>query len=174
MKLKLPTSVPAMLLCAIFLTISCGEKPNLMNENFKEKLIDKKLMTELDNTYASNNYLIINSARGDGSKDSREYWYSIEDLEGYIAFVKKEAALKNHKVLGMKIKMGQYPINGKFDPRLNPKYYGYQAVYLVPTGELNEAMVPDAVQNKAQDSLSRLQEISGIPGMDLSLTHPPY
>lgn len=174
MKLKLPTSVPAMLLCAIFLTISCGEKPNLMNENFKEKLIDKKLMTELDNTYASNNYLIINSARGDGSKDSREYWYSIEDLEGYIAFVKKEAALKNHKVLGMKIKMGQYPINGKFDPRLNPKYYGYQAVYLVPTGELIEAMVPDAVQNKAQDSLSRLQEISGIPGMDLSLTHPPY
>lgn len=174
MKLKLPTSVPAMLLCAIFLTISCGEKPNLMNENFKEKLIDKKLMTELDNTYASNNYLIINSARGDGSKDSREYWYSIEDLEGYIAFVKKEAALKNHKVLGMKIKMGQYPINGKFDPRLNPKYYGYQAVYLVPTGELNEAMVPDAVQNKAQDSLSRLQEISGIPGMDLSLIHPPY
>ena len=174
MKLKLPTSVPAMLLCAIFLTISCGEKPNLMNENFKEKLIDKKLMTELDNTYASNNYLIINSARGDGSKDSREYWYSIEDLEGYIAYVKKEAALKNHKVLGMKIKMGQYPINGKFDPRLNPKYYGYQAVYLVPTGELIEAMVPDAVQNKAQDSLSRLQEISGIPGMDLSLTHPPY
>lgn len=174
MKLKLPTSVPAMLLCAIFLTISCGEKPNVMNENFKEKLIDKKLMTELDNTYASNNYLIINSARGDGSKDSREYWYSIEDLEGYIAFVKKEAALKNHKVLGMKIKMGQYPINGKFDPRLNPKYYGYQAVYLVPTGELIEAMVPDAVQNKAQDSLSRLQEISGIPGMDLSLTHPPY
>ncbi|ROI11088.1 hypothetical protein EGH90_02235 [Kaistella haifensis] len=174
MKLKLPTSVPAILLCAIFLTISCGEKPNLMNENFKEKLIDKKLMTELDNTYASNNYLIINSARGDGSKDSREYWYSIEDLEGYIAFVKKEAALKNHKVLGMKIKMGQYPINGKFDPRLNPKYYGYQAVYLVPTGELIEAMVPDAVQNKAQDSLSRLQEISGIPGMDLSLTHPPY
>ena len=174
MKLKLPTSVPAILLCAIFLTISCGEKPNVMNENFKEKLIDKKLMTELDNTYASNNYLIINSARGDGSKDSREYWYSIEDLEGYIAFVKKEAALKNHKVLGMKIKMGQYPINGKFDPRLNPKYYGYQAVYLVPTGELNEAMVPDAVQNKAQDSLSRLQEISGIPGMDLSLTHPPY
>lgn len=174
MKLKLPTSVPAILLCAIFLTISCGEKPNVMNENFKEKLIDKKLMTELDNTYASNNYLIINSARGDGSKDSREYWYSIEDLEGYIAFVKKEAALKNHKVLGMKIKMGQYPINGKFDPRLNPKYYGYQAVYLVPTGELNEAMVPDAVQNKAQDSLSRLQEISGIPGMDLSLIHPPY
>lgn len=174
MKLKLPTSVPAILLCAIFLTISCGEKPNVMNENFKEKLIDKKLMTELDNTYASNNYLIINSARGDGSKDSREYWYSIEDLEGYIAFVKKEAALKNHKVLGMKIKMGQYPINGKFDPRLNPKYYGYQAVYLVPTGELIEAMVPDAVQNKAQDSLSRLQEISGIPGMDLSLTHPPY
>lgn len=174
MKLKLPTSVPAILLCAIFLTISCGEKPNVMNENFKEKLIDKKLMTELDNTYASNNYLIINSARGDGSKDSREYWYSIEDLEGYIAFVKKEAALKNHNVLGIKIKMGQYPINGKFDPRLNPKYAGYQAVYLVPTGELIEAMVPDAVQNKAQDSLSRLQEISGIPGMDLSLTHPPY
>lgn len=174
MKLKLPTSVPAILLCAIFLTISCGEKPNVMNENFKEKLIDKKLMTELDNTYASNNYLIINSARGDGSKDSREYWYSIEDLEGYIAFVKKEAALKNHNVLGIKIKMGQYPINGKFDPRLNPKYAGYQAVYLVPTGLQVGGDLPEQREKKTQDLVARGQEINGIPGMDLSLIHPPY
>ena len=174
MKIKLPFSLVALYFLATFVCISCGEKPQIVNENFKEKLIDEKLMDQLSATYSANNYLIINSAREDGSKDSREYWYSIEDLEGYIAYVKKEAALKNHKVLGMKIKMGQYPINGKFDPRLNPKYYGYQAVYLVPTGELIEAMVPDAVQNKAQDSLSRLQEISGIPGMDLSLTNPPY
>ncbi len=174
MKIKLLTFAPAMLFFAFFSTISCGEKPNVINENFKEKLIDKKLMNELDNTYASNNYLIINSAREDGSKDSREYWYSIEDLEGYIAFVKKEAAQQNHNVLGIKIKMGQYPLNGKFDPRLNPKYAGYQAVYLVPTGVPIDGGFPGQTDKKSPDSVSRGQEINGIPGMDLSMIHPPY
>lgn len=174
MKIKLITIAPAMLFFVFFSTISCGEKPKAINENFKEKLIDKKLMNELDNTYASNNYLIINSAREDGSKDSREYWYSIGDLEGYIAFVKKEAALKNHKILGIKIKMGQYPLDGKFDPRLNPKYAGYQAVYLIPTGVPNDGDFPGQKDKKAPDSVSRGQEINGIPGMDLSMIHPPY
>ncbi len=174
MKIKLPFSLVALYFLATFVCISCGEKPQIVNENFKEKLIDEKLMDQLSATYSANNYLIINSAREDGSKDSREYWYSIEDLEGYIAYVKKEAALKNHKVLGMKIKMGQYPINGKFDPRLNPKYAGYQAVYLVPTGVPNDGDFPGQKDKKAPDSVSRGQEINGIPGMDLSMIHPPH
>ena len=174
MKIKLPFSLVALYFLATFVCISCGEKPQIVNENFKEKLIDEKLMDQLSASYSANNYLIINSARGDGSKDSREYWYSIEDLEGYIAFVKKEAALKNHNVLGIKIKMGQYPINGKFDPRLNPKYAGYQAVYLVPTGLQVGGDLPEQREKKTQDSVARGQEINGIPGMDLSLIHPPY
>lgn len=174
MKTKLPISSAKLLFLVVFGFISCGEKPKEFSESFKEKLVDQKLMEQLDATYSANNYLIINSAREDGSKDSREYWYSIEDLEGYIDFVKNEAKQKNYQLSGIKIKMGQYPASGKFDPRLNPKYAGYQAVYLVPTGEPIEAMVPDVVQNKDQDSTSRVKEISGIPGMDLSLTHPPY
>lgn len=174
MKIKLPFLLVALYFLATFVCISCGEKPQIVNENFKEKLIDEKLMDQLSATYSANNYLIINSAREDGSKDSREYWYSIEDLEGYIAFIKKEAALKNHKVLGIKIKMGQYPLDGKFDPRLNPKYAGYQAVYLVPTGVPNDGDFPGQKDKKAPDSVSRGQEINGIPGMDLSMIHPPY
>lgn len=159
---------------AVFVLVMCNNKNNepTFGESYKEKLIDKNLMAQLDANYAEKNYQIINKTRPEGSPDSKEYWYSIEELEGYIAFVKKEAANKDYKIVGMKIKMGQYPEKEPFDPRLNPKYLGYQAVYLVPTGLPSKAT--DEKSAAVKDSLDRGREIDGIAGMDLSWTNPPY
>lgn len=160
---------------AVFVLVMCNNKSNghPINENFKEKLIDKNLMAQLDANYSEKNYQIINKTRPEGSPDSREYWYSIDELEGYIAFVKKEAADKNYKIVGMKMKMGQYPEKEPFDPRLNPKYYGYQAVYLVPTG-IPAGKTAQVKPEPVKDSIERGREIDGIAGLDLSWTNPPY
>mgnify|MGYP003604969085 CR=1 FL=1 len=58
MKIKLPFSLVALCFLATFVCISCGEKPQIVNENFKEKLIDEKLMDQLSATYSANNYCL--------------------------------------------------------------------------------------------------------------------
>lgn len=155
----------------------CNPKNNEVpvSDSFQKKLIDKDLMLQLDSNYSANNYRHINANRPRNTPDSREYWYTLEDLEGYIAYIKKEAESKNYNVVGIKIKMGQYPIKGPFDSRLNSKFYGYQTVYLVPTVVPASAQSGDLSQGKAEaDPLFRGSEMNGVPGMDLSWSNPPY
>ena len=141
----------------------------IVSDSYQKKTINKELMLKLDSTYTANNYRYINEKRPKSKPDSREFWYTLEELEGYIAYAKKEAESKGQKVTGIKIKMGQYPEKGDFDSRLDSKLYGYQTVYLIPT-------VISADQEKATNTESEMKgaEIEGIPGMDLSSANPPY
>ena len=141
----------------------------IVSDSYQKKTINKELMLKLDSTYTANNYRYINEKRAKSKPDSREFWYTLEELEGYIAYAKKEAESKGQKVTGIKIKMGQYPEKGDFDSRLDSKLYGYQTVYLIPT-------VISADQEKATNPESEMKgaEIEGIPGMDLSSANPPY
>lgn len=156
---------------SVALLTNCSPKSenDSLNDTYKNKLIDKDLMLELDSVYTDNNYRFINENRAQDLPDSREFWYTIEELEGYIAFAKKEAEIKNQKVNGVKIKMGQYPAKGSFDSRLNPKLYGYQTVYLVPT-----VISADGNKTDRKDSLMKGDEPEGIAGMDFSSANPPY
>ena len=161
-------------LSAVFL-LGCGKKTEQppMSDSYQKKLIDKNLMLQLDSVYANNNYRFINENRAKDMPDSKEFWYTIEELESYIAFAQKEAENKNQKLTGIKIKMGQYPAKGPFDPRLDPKLYGYQTVYLVPTVISADGNAAAKLSGK-QDSQLKDEEIEGVPGMDFSAANPPY
>lgn len=142
-----------------------------VTNSYQKKMIDKDLMLKLDSTYAANNYRYINEKRGKNNPDSREFWYTLEDLEGYIAYAKKEAENKKQKVTGIKIKIGQYPGKGDFDSRLDAKLYGYQTVYLIPT-----VISADEQEKPSTEHASQVKgkEIEGVPGMDFSSATPPY
>lgn len=141
-----------------------------VTSSYQKKMIDKDLMLKLDSTYSANNYRYINEKRSKNNPDSREFWYTLEDLEGYIAYAKKQAESKNQKVTGIKIKMGQYPEKGDFDSRLDSKLYGYQTVYLIPT----VISADNGESSTKQNSPMKGEEIEGVPGMDFSSANPPY
>ena len=142
-----------------------------LSDSYQKKMVDKDLMIKLDSTYSANNYRYINEKRAKNNPDSREFWYTLEDLEGYIAYAKKEAENKKQKVTGIKIKMGQYPEKGDFDSRLDAKLYGYQTVYLIPTVISADEQ---EISSTDQDSPMKGEEIEGVPGMDFSSANPPY
>lgn len=171
------------LLCTLMISLvfqMCIPKsdPEVISYSYKEKLITQEQENILDEVYTKFNYSYINEKRDPKLPDSREYWYSLETLESYIAFVKREAKAKGYENVGIKIKMGQYPEQGGFDPRVPAKYNGYQTIYFKPTGTEatpNKAQVKkdNKSETSSQDFLKG-EDLDGIPGMDVSNLRPPY
>ena len=166
--------------------ISCNpkEESHPINHSYKDKLLDKKQEQILSDMYTKLNYAAINSTRDQKTPDSRAYSYDLETLQSYLDFVKREAKEKGYENLGIKIKMGQYPQTGNFDPRLDPAFNGYQTVYLVATGNKTApktAQIASDSERKENDTAKaktskpgEAEEIPEIPGMDLSNLSPPY
>lgn len=62
-------------------------------------------------------------------EDANAVWYSIEELERYIYYVKTEGINKGYDVDGIRLYLGKYPN----DPKYNEKA-GMTTVFLSPTG----------------------------------------
>lgn len=155
----------ALLACVL---ISC-EKPEKKPEKevlsmaYKDHLIDRKLGKILSAEYENGNYKLINSTRKE--PDSKEVYYDLEVLEGYIAFVKVEAAKKGIKNPGIKVVMGQYPKDRVIDPRQEEIYKGYQTSYFKPVENLNVA--------KAQSGGDDGDGMGDVPGLNMGTLCPP-
>jgi len=90
-------------------TISAQEA-NLLEENFKQ-------------TRAN----VLNESLG--FEDTRDFWFSIDTLKQYIAYVEQEGKRLDKSNLGIRIYFGAYPQQGNFpDP-------GFATVFLVPTAQ---------------------------------------
>ncbi|WP_459209872.1 hypothetical protein [Aquimarina rhabdastrellae] len=63
-----------------------------------------------------------------GHEDAREFWWSVEELEEYLAYVKEESTKQGIKNPGIRMYMGAYPqqkcSHGK----------GMSTLFLTPTG----------------------------------------
>jgi len=66
-----------------------------------------------------------------GLEDANAFWFSIEELERYIAYVKENAVEKGYSVDGIRIYLGVYP-------ETEEKNAGYTTVFLTPTGTIND------------------------------------
>jgi len=51
--------------------------------------------------------------RGQGYEDTREFWYSIAELEEYIEFVKEKSQEQGIKNPGLRVYLGAYPSQGQ-------------------------------------------------------------
>ena len=52
-------------------------------------------------------------ASGQGYEDTREFWYSITELEEYIQYVKEKSVEQGIKNPGLRIYLGAYPKQGE-------------------------------------------------------------
>lgn len=63
-----------------------------------------------------------------GFEDARDFWWSVDELQEYLDYVKEESAKQGIKNPGIRVYLGAYPKNkckmGK----------GYSTLFLAPTG----------------------------------------
>ncbi|WP_424493774.1 hypothetical protein [Salinimicrobium sp. GXAS 041] len=65
--------------------------------------------------------------RGQGYEDTREFWYSLDELQEYLDYVKEKSKEQGVKRPGIRIYLGAYPkTNGK---------KSYSTLFLAPTKE---------------------------------------
>lgn len=121
-----------------FCTLSCtrcSEPPKEpVSDSYKKKLISSREGRVLYDEYSRTNNVILTQYRN-GEPDSRWYWFSVEDMEGYIKYIKETARKQKLKNPGIRIYMGKYPVNHPKSKMAKPEYAGYQTIFLVPTAQ---------------------------------------
>lgn len=153
----------------------CSSTKSPLREAEQSKVYEKHLITYeqakvLEQRYIETNYKAINASRKENSPDSRLYWYSIQELESYLQYVKREAKANGYEGVGIRIYMGKYPDeNDGFDKRLKKEYYGYQTTFLVPTYKKKMGANED---HKRMDG-SEDHNILNIPPMNFNGMRPP-
>ena len=144
--------------------ISCEDKTVSISSKYKDHLISPDQMKILSSEYEKGNYAIINAQRKPETPDTRELYYDLEVLEGYIAHLKDDAKAKGITNPQVKIVFGQYPKDREIDKRQDPRYKGYQMIYLAPTENLST--------KKAQAKSGEASFDDGS-GLDLVALSPP-
>lgn len=105
---------------------SCDENAKTRKIKAPKHTIDYKYANSLEEEYKRTREPIINKYLG--IKDTREFWFELEKLKEYIAYVEQEGKRLGYENLGVRIYNGVYPKDRAYpDP-------GYSTVFLVPTG----------------------------------------
>ncbi|MFI8378266.1 hypothetical protein [Leeuwenhoekiella sp. NPDC079379] len=85
----------------------------------------------LDKTYTDTRQRVLEKSLG--TEESRSSWWSLEDIEAYIAYAKSQAKEKGMNVEGLRIYQGAYPTNYGVS-----KLAGAATLFIVPTGTSSE------------------------------------
>lgn len=89
--------------------------------------------------------------RGQGYKDTREFWFSLEELQEYLDYVREESQKQGAVNPGIRVYFGAYP-PGKFN-----RTKSYSTVFLAPTKDVTNS--PTTTENNYD--IDPLNESSG-------------
>jgi len=141
-----------------------------VDNSYKKKLITHREAQVLFDEYTKTNNRILTASRN-GQPDSRWYSFTIEEMEGYIKYVKENAKKQNLKNVGIKIYMGKYPANHPVNKMAKPEYAGYQTIFLMPTAKKERS---SDVNMKSRGTTSDENEkIESIQPMNMTNLSPP-
>jgi hypothetical protein len=135
------------------------------SQNLEEMANPKGLITPseieaLDQAYNSRHTIISDSLIK--TPDNRSSWYSIEEIESYIAYAKKQADSLGYTLDGLRLYAGAYP-----DTKEGP---GLMTMFFVPTGSENVSegsMIPTAQGGGSND-------LKGADGLNFGQSgYPP-
>lgn len=135
-----------------------------MNE-LKKHLISKKESSLLASEYEKSNYDAINAKRPAKKPDSKTYTYDLEVLQDYINLIREGMEKGGVKNKGIKITLGKYPENS-LDPRLNPKYKGYQTIFFSPEDLDHSSKEAKSAMHESEDE--------ELPDLNYGQLCPPY
>ncbi len=102
------------------------EKYIVMGKNVPKKCIKVEEAKELQKEWCCTRTPEIDNCLG--FEDTREFWWSVEELEEYLAYVKKESKEQGIDDPGIRMYFGAYPASKCKSKK------GYATVFLAPTG----------------------------------------
>lgn len=153
----------------VFSAVRCGNPPvdgTPVDDSYMKKLITHEDAQVLFDEYTKTNNRVLTESRN-GQPDSRWYSLTIEEMEGYIQYVKEQAKEKNIKNVGIKIYMGKYPVNHPANKMAKPEFAGYQTIFLMPT------MKKEATDARRGGSTGEDEKIESIQPMNMMNLSPP-
>ncbi|KAF2338297.1 hypothetical protein [Flavobacterium tistrianum] len=116
------------------------------------QLITKEFARQLNVNYNNKRASLV--AGKEKKEDANAIWYSLEELENYIHYIKTNGAKNGYNVDGIRFYFGVYPDDEKHGEKA-----GLTTLFLVPTGK--KAENNNQVQSFAlmQEASSDLQDI---------------
>lgn len=154
---------------------SCSprQEEHKVSSSYEKKLISYKEGTLLFDEYSKTNNEILTKYRN-GEPDSRWYWISLEDLEGYVNYVKENAKKQNLDNLGLRIYLGKYPVDYPKEKMAKPEYAGYQTIFIVPTTKVTPPQNQNVKSFASSTDSEESADIETISAMNaVNLAPPP-
>ena len=129
------------------------------------QLISVERGMELSNNYCTKKGAMLKTAKGDD--DATAVWYSLQELENYIAYIKSEGLNKGYIVDGIRFHLGLYPENDVVGKA------GYTTIFLSPTGiAVGENPLASLIEKEEEDNCSC--DITEIEPLNFgSMGNPP-
>lgn len=145
-----------------FLFISCTRNTNQEVPPVpKDKLISTKTAKAYIAEYDSVKYKAISEATG--KPDALQFYYTIAELEGYLAYVKSEAKKQHVSVNGLAISLAAYPK----DVHIKQQQNGLTTIILRPFGTRNDVsyLVPPS-GTEIIETISPMNQANSSPPFD--------
>lgn len=95
------------------------------------QLITKEFARQLNSNYNNKRASLV--AGKEEKEDANAIWYSLEELENYIHYIKTNGAKDGYNVDGIRFYFGVYPDDEKYGEKA-----GLTTLFLVPTGKKAE------------------------------------
>lgn len=131
------------------------------------QLITKRFAKELHLNFMKYRARII--AKYITKEDANNVWFSVEELENYIHYIKAKGKKKGYDVNGIRFYYGVYPDERKYEEKA-----GRMTIFLTPTGTKIRKTTPDDIQPFALVRQIGIEEIPGIEPMNYgSIGNPP-
>lgn len=105
--------------------VSCDTKTEHQHPAPPQQTITYEQANALEEDYITTRYDILKDTLK--IEDTRDFWFSIDTLKKYIAYVEHEAKGKGLSNLGVRIYYGSYPKNSNYPNA------GYSTVFIAPT-----------------------------------------
>lgn len=154
-------------LAMLFATLcfqSCIETPKYGEP---KQLIKAEKAKELNRNYIETRHRLISGSIG--KEDANAAWYSLEELENYINYIKKEGKAKGYKVDGIRFYLGAYPNDNSAEGNMT-------TIFLTPTGKRTEVQ-KGSVINLPVTSMQQVEtnpDIEEISPLNYGgMGHPP-
>lgn len=159
--------IKLLLLGILFSTLllnSCSEIPKKYGE--PKQLIKSEKAKELNRNYIETRHRLVSGSIG--KEDANAAWYSLEELENYINYIKNEGKSKGYKVDGIRFYLGAYPNDNSVEGNMT-------TIFLTPTGKRIETQKGSVLNLPSATLLTEENlDIEEISPMNFgTMGHPP-
>jgi hypothetical protein len=128
--------------------VSCNDKT--ITREQPQQLITSELAKDLNQRYIEERHKLISTTIG--KEDATAIWYSINELENYIAYLKAQGLQKGYDVKGIRFYLGVYPQNATYAEKA-----GLTTIFLAPTG--NKIVQKGGFTSFTQKQTARQNEV---------------